>query len=112
MVAKQIGGAKNGKTREVPATKAPKFYPADDIPAKAPSAREAASKGITKLRSSIKPGQVLILLAGRFRGRRVVFLKQLPSGLLLVTGPFSINGVPMKRVNQAYVIATSTKVDV
>ena len=43
MVAKQIGGAKNGKTREVPATKAPKFYPADDIPAKAPSAREAAS---------------------------------------------------------------------
>merc|ERR1712160_43278 len=98
--------------REVAVEKAPKWYPADDIKAKVPNDREAASRGVAKLKKSIKPGSVLIMLGGRFRGKRVIFLKQLSSGLLLVTGPYQVNGVPLRRVNQAYCIATSASVDV
>jgi len=105
----KVGGEKNGGTRLIPAVRASRFYPADDVlPPK-------KSKKVTPppaLRPTITPGTILILLAGRFRGKRVVFLKQLESGLLLITGPYKINGVPLRRVNQAYVIATSTKVDV
>lgn len=107
-VEKKVGGEKNGGTRLVPTSKASRFYAAEDV--RIPKKSRKSPKP-TKLRSAITPGTVLILLAGRFSGKRVVFLKQLTSGLLLVTGPYKVNGVPLKRVNQAYVIATGTKVD-
>jgi large subunit ribosomal protein L6e len=89
--------------------KAPKYYPAEDV-AKPKTVRKSIRP--TKLRKSLTPGTVLILLAGRFRGKRVVLINNLDQGVLLVTGPFKSNGVPIRRVNARYVIATSTKIDV
>jgi len=108
VVEPKVKDFQNGK-RTI-AVKAPRFYPAEDVKRRLYTRKNHHKP--TKLRSSITPGTVLILLAGRFRGKRVIFLKQLPSGLLLVTGPYKVNGVPARRVNQAYVIATSTIVDI
>ncbi|KAK9479119.1 ribosomal protein L6e-domain-containing protein [Lipomyces japonicus] len=108
-VTKEIGGAKNGGKRTIPANKAPKWYSTTDIPALKKARKTARPANI---RASLAPGAILIILAGRFRGKRVVLLKSFEDGTLLVTGPFKVNGVPLRRVNARYVIATSTIVPV
>merc|ERR1712194_196899 len=87
----------------------PKYYSTEDKKVKLTNSR--CNSNATKLKASLVPGAVVILLAGRFKGKRAVFLKQLESGLCLITGPFKVNGIPLRRVPQSYVIGTSTVVD-
>ncbi|XP_071552693.1 large ribosomal subunit protein eL6 isoform X2 [Panulirus ornatus] len=108
-IEKPIGGEKNGGTRMVRVKKLPAYY----APQLNPKKRTKHTKNTFKaLRSSLTPGTVCILLAGIHKGKKVIFLKQLAGGLCLITGPFKINACPLRRVNQIYLIATATKVDI
>jgi len=108
---KKVKGDKNGGTRMVRVKKLQNRFP---TATKAPQSTTAScfKSHTRKLRSSITPGVVAILLGGLHKGKHVVVLKQLASGLLLVTGPMTLNGCPMRRINQRFVIATKTKVDI
>merc|ERR1711964_262644 len=93
-----------------PDGKPSKYYSTEDKRVKLRNNKSNSRQ--TKLKASLVPGAIVILLAGRFKGKRAVFLKQLDSGLCLITGPFKVNGIPLRRVPQSYVIGTSTVVDV
>merc|ERR1719460_2178965 len=109
-LTKKVWGPKSTAAKKAAPKKATRYYPAEDVKKKLGNHHNTTKQ--TKLRASITPGTVLILLAGRFKGQRVVFLKQLDSGLLLISGPFRVNGVPLRPVPQSYVIATKTSVDI
>jgi large subunit ribosomal protein L6e len=57
-----------------------------------PGPSRRGTKHAAKPKADLVPGAVLILLAGKYRGKRVVLLAVLPSGLLLVSGPYRLNG--------------------
>lgn len=109
-VVKKIGGAKNGGERIVRLKKNKANYPTKAKVTKR-ATRGYCKKHTRYTRKNLTPGRVLILLAGRHQGKRVVLLKVLPSGLLLVNGPFSLNTCPLRRISQRYVIATRTKIN-
>jgi large subunit ribosomal protein L6e len=112
-IKKDIGGDKNGGHRMVRVKKLPQYYTVHPSPPKRDIRRACFSRHTHRLRKSLTPGTVCIVLAGRHKGKHVVFLKQLTrTGLLMVTGPHKLNGVPIRRINQVFVIATKTKIDV
>lgn len=109
-VVKPIGGDKNGGTRTVLLKRRKAFYPTQDKIRSHPH-KKCFSKHTRYIRPNLTPGSVLILLAGRHAGKRVVLVGVLKSGLLLVTGPYAFNMCPLRRIPQNFVIGTSTKIE-
>ena len=83
----------------------PKKYPVPNLSMpKTPIYKQA------KLRPSVTPGTIGICLRGNQRAKRVVFIKQIDSGLLLVCNP--LNQCAPRTINHKYFLATKTKLDV
>ncbi|XP_055636933.1 60S ribosomal protein L6 [Toxorhynchites rutilus septentrionalis] len=109
-VVKKIGGAKNGGERKVLLKKSKSYLPTKPLIRKR-TGKRCFRNHKRNTRKTLKSGKVLILLAGRHKGKRVVLLKTLKSGLLLISGPFALNSCPLRRISQNYVIATKTRLN-
>merc|ERR1711997_101564 len=110
-VEKKVGGAKNGGVRKVAVNKAKFDYPTA-VKAGRGTSKNFFNKQKRSLRPSLSAGTIAIILAGVHKGKRVIVLKQLATGLVLISGPYALNGCPLRRINQRYLLATKTSVDV
>merc|ERR1712038_290684 len=110
-VEKPVKGDKNGGKRMVRVKRLRSDVPTYVRPGRGTS-KQFFSKHARSLRPSLQPGTVAVVLAGAHKGKRVLVLKQLASGLVLITGPMKLNGCPMRRINQNYLLATKTQVDI
>ncbi|KAF3830101.1 hypothetical protein GH733_001526 [Mirounga leonina] len=78
-----------------------------------PLLKEKVLATVTKSVGGYKNGSTRVVkLHKMLRGKRVVLLKPLSSGLLLVTRPLALNRVPLRRTHQKFVIATYTKIGI
>jgi len=68
-------------------------------------------KPVLKTRKKFKKGTVLILLGLKFQGKKSILLKITKKGFLVISGPFGINGISLRRINPRFAIPTEIKID-
>jgi large subunit ribosomal protein L6e len=67
-------------------------------------------KSITRVKLEI--GTVVILLSSNFKGKKAVLLKRTESGLYVVSGPYKVNGVFIRRINPRYILPTQIQINI
>jgi ribosomal protein L14E/L6E/L27E len=59
----------------------------------------------------LERGSILILLTKKYLGRKAILLNTTESGLFVISGPYLINGISIRRVNEKYTLYSGAKVN-
>ncbi|ABW98320.1 rpl6B (nucleomorph) [Hemiselmis andersenii] len=90
----------------------PRSHLSQNLFQKSSSLREKRTKTlknkrlIIKTKKKFKIGSIIILLGSKFQGKKAVLLKITKKGLLIISGPFSVNGISLRRINPRYAVPT------
>lgn len=88
------------------------LYMPDDVPGFVEKYKARTAQKPRVARSDLLKGMVVVVLEGVFASRRVVYLKGLEGNLALCAGPRSVNGIPLFKIDERYLLATSTVLDI
>jgi ribosomal protein L14E/L6E/L27E len=56
-------------------------------------------------------GSIIILLGSKLKGKKSILLKKTREGLFVISGPFCINGISLRRIHPRFVLPTEIKIE-
>lgn len=90
----------------------PRLYIPDDTPEFVERYRKTTARKPRTARTDLARGMVVVVLEGVFASRRVIYLGGLGDNLALCVGPKSINNIPLFKIDERYLLATSTVLEI
>ncbi|KAM0676944.1 60S ribosomal protein L6 [Binucleata daphniae] len=82
------------------------LYPAEDLPKYVETLEKHNKVQQRKQREDIKPGQVVVVLEGKFASQRVIMLQQISNNKAICIG-YSETNIPLFIIDERFLFATS-----
>lgn len=89
------------------------MYQPEDVPKYVEKyMKKLQKKNERKPRTDLEKGMICVVLEGKYEAKKVFFLKSLKNNMALCTGIKSVNGAAFFKIDEAYLFATSMKINI
>ncbi|KAF5141113.1 60s ribosomal protein l6 [Vairimorpha ceranae] len=72
--------------------------------------KKIAKKNQRTRRTDLECGMIVVVCEGIYESKKVIYLKGLDNNLVLCAGVRDINGVPFFKIDESYLLTTSSKI--
>lgn len=89
------------------------MYESEDVPKYIEKyMKKLAKKAQRTRRTDLETGMITVVCEGIYESKKVFYLKGLDNNLVICAGIRDVNGVPFFKIDESYLLATSTKIPV